>query len=244
MHLIHPQDPAVIAALDLGHDPPYIQEELDTIRILVCIRARADFEAFSHLGKGLYNITIESSEVFDLSWWPHSPMLHKAQLSFCPIEDLSPLLRCPRVRFIQARGTMIKDLSPLFEMEYLDDIVLTGAPLTEEAYYEQLPRLKAWRAPKAKRAMDVTHCDEETWKLSCELQRRGLRATYGDYGEGARRVLSPGLLFSDTPDLSSFLVPPENLRRILDEASWDNLVSFMRLCYEAQVPFKKPNAPP
>jgi len=225
-------DPKILQSLErkLKHSPPFSSDELETLEILTFKYGRGDFEVLQHC-TNIMLLSLSGSEVTDLSWWPASNAMYSADIAFCPVTDLTPLLRCPALKGLDGKATLVEDISLLFEFECFDGVNLVGMPLSDESYHEHLPRLLKWKAPKNRDVVRVRYSPEEEWQMSRELRRRGLRAVYSHAQPGRQMVIAPGLVATRCPDLYSWELTPDELRAVLDEQDWDT-TSFMTRCGE------------
>jgi hypothetical protein len=95
------------------------------------------------------DIKIEKTNIRDLNWVRGRENLEGLSINYGFIEDISPLLKLPNLKLVN----------------------LEGNPLSEESYYEVLPKLE-------ERVNTVFYSEEHIWKLQRQIWEAGHRASY------------------------------------------------------------------
>lgn len=232
----------------LKHQPPFTDEEIvniTRIRISYMHEEGANFEWFSHCPNVKF-LVIDSSEISHLNFVHHWPKLGDVEVKMSPLKDISALAACPNLYAVEFRHCLIEDIEPLRYIPKLKNVKIIGNPLNDQSWYDILPLLKSktfqgryetdpysgktfYREPPE---MTVAHSEEPEWKITCELNRRGMPVSYTKIilqgGEIKHNLIIPGLKYTPDPgrdgclgiyhqDLLDLIKDPDlTVERILD----------------------------
>lgn len=126
------------------------------------------------------------------------------------VDNLEIVTQLPRLRTLIVKNCAVEEIDVLAESEHrVDELDLTGNPLSEHAYTEVLPHL----GERIDRSLLFS--SEREWRLTRRLHASGLPFGYYRDTDGYH-LCRPGLRYTDTPDGDHLTIEPDELERILD----------------------------
>ncbi|MET9660872.1 leucine-rich repeat domain-containing protein [Streptomyces sp. NPDC006510] len=202
-------DPSVAQAIsqETGQQQPFSLELLQSVTYLHVSYARTleDLSACQNLEI----LQIIGCDPVDLRQLGELPTLATIVAQFSNLENLAGVEHFPSLRRLTAGMNRIEDLSPLLSCPKLRRLDVRGNPLSENSYRILAPQLQ-------EKGVRVSVSGELDWKMTLELQRRGLPYCFYKAHDGTR-LCRPGLALTDMPDLSHPIVAREELANLLDQ---------------------------
>jgi hypothetical protein len=172
--------------------------------------------------EGVKDLYVERAKLSSLEPFGTMSDLEVLEVIQTTLSDISTIAQHPKLQQVSLSFNFIEDISPLLELDEVFTLDLHGNPLSEESYYEIVPKLE-------EKGMRPRVDDEEIWRLCCEIHARDTRATYGrDKSWASPRLVVPDLQFEyfekgvlgRHDDIES-RIEPEAMREALDRETFD-----------------------
>jgi hypothetical protein len=185
-------DPAVSKAITqaVGHEPPSIGKDYGRISDLLVRNTHAltgldlctSLEILTIVGSG----RMGGKDLSSLESLCSLSVRDSGMNSLAGLTELS-LLSCYLPR------NLIHDIEPLMGIQRLQNLDLTGNPLSEESYHHLAPQL-------SERGCRVMISGEFKWNVTRHLHSNGVGVSCYRDRQGRYRLCRPGLALTDSPD--------------------------------------------
>jgi hypothetical protein len=202
-------DPAIEQAvqLQLGQDPPFMEEDLATLETLPVLRPTdiSDLSRFPAL-RALVLIGYGGTDLRPLA----GLSLVTLDIEVSAVSDLAIIAELPKLRILKARCNAITEIDVLVadERDFMK-VDLTGNPLSDRAYHQVVPKLRE-RVPRLQLS------EEREWRLTRRLYAAGLPFDYYRDDSGSFRLCRPGIEYTPNPNADHLAIEPDELEAVLD----------------------------
>lgn len=206
----------------VGHEAPFSRAELAECES-VRLRYVADISIVQHL-TGLLQLSVIGSEVPNPGVLKAPRQLFSLRAEYSGLGRLDDVWGLPEIETIRIDATPVSVLPSVSERPpKLYFLSVSGCPLEPEAYAE----LNEAAAKSSE--FRVALSDSPDWAISRLLHSRKIRAVYRRV-RGTGKVGAPGLAYSQTPDLKTYQVTHDDVKRVLDQVEDGDLKGFMDRC--------------
>ena len=206
-HPIQIKDDAIRDGLEARIEPPFSEEKLRGSRWLIVSSRVRSVEDLVHL-PNLKKLKLQWSCAQNYSAIGKAcPKLDHIDLRFSTVREVGFAGGCPQLKHFWLVFNHVEDLTPLLDHPNLENMSLDirGNPLTDESFYEVLPRLE-----ERLRGLQAPY--ESVWKLQRRMWEEGHRASYAGY-RGYSLVVQP--LACELDEEVQFRIKPDELEREL-----------------------------
>ncbi|WP_145503809.1 leucine-rich repeat domain-containing protein [Streptomyces sp. CFMR 7] len=190
---------------ETGQQPPFPDESLRSVTYLHVHYART-LEDLSRF-RDLEIVQLVGCDPVDLGRLTHLAELSTIVVEFGSLKDLAGVQNFPSLRRFSAGMNMIEDLTPLLECPKLRRLDVRGNPLSEHSYRTLAPQLE-------KKGIHVSLSGESEWRMTLDLRRHGFPYSFYKAHDGTR-ICRPGLALTGMPDKSHPIVDREELEELL-----------------------------
>ncbi|MFD8847814.1 hypothetical protein [Streptomyces sp. NPDC059604] len=204
-------DPSIAQAIknETGQSQPFSLETLESVTYLHVFYAR-DLFSLSSLPR-LEILQLTGCDPVDLSQLGELPKLFTLVVNFSNLKNLAKAVDSfPSLRRFDAGMNRVEDLSPLLLCPKLRHLDVRGNPLSESSYRTIVPQLQ-------RKGIRVSASDAPDWQMTIELHRRGFPYCFYRAHDGTR-ICRPGLGLTELPDLSHPIVLREDLAKLLEQS--------------------------
>ncbi|MEV6345897.1 hypothetical protein [Actinoplanes sp. NPDC051851] len=204
-------DPAVIEAIEhqLQKGEPFSDGELASIDVLAVVfpASLAGIERIS----GLQTLVILGYGGRSLDVLAGLG-LGVLDVRVSSVDSLDVVTQLPQLRTLSVNNCAVEEIDVLADGEHIvDELDLTGNPLSDRAYNDVLPRLRE------RISESLVFSGEREWRLTRRLYAAGLPFDYYYHRRaGGYRLCRPGLAYTSAPDADHLRIEPDDLEAILD----------------------------
>ncbi len=167
------EDPVIGSKVQryIGHGSPFSKKELSSITGSFHVDLVEKLEVGLHYLDNVTWLWLERACFDELSGLYELPDWARIKLTKTNLSDLDWVRSHENLESLDLNYGFIEDISPLLELPNLKGVGLEGNPLSEESYYEVLPKLE-------ERVNTLDYSEEDVWKLQRRMWEAGHRASY------------------------------------------------------------------